>query len=290
MKQFKIGFQALCVGGMMAHLVACQPGLNVDPLPTPEPSFSSSPEVPKPTASPRPEPTRTPEPLPSEEPIPDQARPQDVVLDLTLNNIASEFSAYYGATLTVERKNEGIIHQQYFFPSTELSKHLRFQPGDLTTGQDFTVSLRGTPDGNCLNQVSLGLKPAPTSMTYLETSAYRQAIDWEILLNGADFTRLPADLSCAIGYALEGQVMDEDGELLDGVSVLAEITGDEKMIYRNLQITAEPGVFSLSSLPAGLTLKLAFSKPGYRSFQTSYLPPVNGTQSDRLKIFLKKAS
>jgi len=294
MATYKKIFQLVCFGFCVSALLACTPTTNLSPLPSssekppiPEISESSDPLLPIESVIPTPEPTATPEVLPSDEMIPDQARPQDVILDLNLNNISSEFSAYYGATLTVERQDEGIIYEQYFFPATELSKNLRFQPGDLTTGQSFTVHVSGTPDGNCLDEVILGLKPEQNTTDYLNTSAYRHAFDWELPLNGSDFTRLSSDLSCRIGYTLEGRVTDERGKPLDGVSIQAEITDDEKILYQNLQITAEPGVFSLGSLPSGVTVSLSFSKPGYRSFQTYYIDKSPGIKPEPLAIYLK---
>jgi len=290
MYKYTAQFQSLCSGVLLLSLVACMPVSTSSPLPssTPESSVSTEDDPVVSTSSvPSPEPTLMPDPLPSDEHIRDQARPQNVILDLTLNNIASEFSAYYGASLVVEREGEGVIHEQSFFPSTELSKNLRFQPGDLVTGQKFTVHITGRPDGNCLDGITLGLKPEQSSTAFLGTSAYRQAVDWEILLNTKDFARLQADLTCLIGYTLEGRIKDEEGEPLEGVSVLAEITDDEKMLYKNLQITAEPGLFSLGSLISGATVSLSFSKPGYRSFQT-YFTEDSGASPKPLEIILKR--
>ena len=285
MQRTKLGFNYLLCGFLTVNLAACIAVI----APTPEPSALP----PSPTTSPRPTATPLaspiPEPTPSEELIYEQARPQDVILDVNLNNISAEFSSYYGATLTVERQDEGIIYQRYFFPATELGNPLRFQPGDLTTGQSFTVHLSGTPDGNCLNQVILGLKPEQSSGIYLEAPAYRHALNWELNLNSTDFSRLATDLSCRLGYTLEGRVMDEAGEALEGVSILAEILDENAApVYRNLQISTATGIFSLSSLPSGTTVSLAFSKPGYRSFQTYYADKSGSvTPEASLSIYLK---
>lgn len=272
---------------LLTWLPACTITNTPLPQPTASPSASVSPEPSpeaSPSISPSLEPSPTPTPSPSSSPTQEQARPQAVTLDLTLNNIAADFSSLYGATLSVSREGEGIIYEQYFFPSSELSKHLRFQPGDLTTGQSFSLTLKGTPDGTCLNPVLLGLKPENSSV-YLESTAYRQAQSPEIVLNRDDFARLPSDASCLLGQALEGQVFDTQGEALESVSILAEITGEDgQPRYRNQQLSQAYGNFGLDSLPVGSTVHLSFSKAGYQPYESYY---ANQGGAEPLKIYLK---